>query len=352
MASETKVGLLAGLAFIICFAVILANRGQSQRHVSETVAAPVLDFERRAVTTDEVSFGRTAPPNSRVDDAVGRVGRRHAHQPQNGLANPERIIDGGYPGPTVSGSEIDWAPSERTPVESMVDTTRTDRAGPTADRGDSAGSALRTDSALTASQDTRDAAALEALLNRPGRTGAASEHQTGLTRTADRAPAENPRPVLVDDGRKTLANAADTRPGQSYTVKPGDTLTAIARRTLGSADRRNLDAILDANRAVLSDPDLVKVGMSLVIPAIGASMEGSARREASQGQESRLVSDRAQSTASIRWYQVRKNDRYASIAREQLGDAGRWQELYELNKDKFPDPDRIREGVRIKLPQR
>ena len=27
MARETKVGLLAGLAFIICFAVILANRG-------------------------------------------------------------------------------------------------------------------------------------------------------------------------------------------------------------------------------------------------------------------------------------------------------------------------------------
>ena len=28
MARETKVGLLAGLAFIICFAIILANRGR------------------------------------------------------------------------------------------------------------------------------------------------------------------------------------------------------------------------------------------------------------------------------------------------------------------------------------
>ncbi len=28
MASETKVGVVAGLAFIICFAVILANRGR------------------------------------------------------------------------------------------------------------------------------------------------------------------------------------------------------------------------------------------------------------------------------------------------------------------------------------
>ena len=30
MARETKVGLIAGLAFIICFAVILANRGQTR----------------------------------------------------------------------------------------------------------------------------------------------------------------------------------------------------------------------------------------------------------------------------------------------------------------------------------
>ena len=47
---------------------------------------------------------------------------------------------------------------------------------------------------------------------------------------------------------------------------------------------------------------------------------------------------------------MQKNDRYVSIAREQLGDASRWREIHELNKDKFPDPQRIREGVRIRLP--
>ena len=30
MARETKVGLLAGLAFILCFAIILANRGRQE----------------------------------------------------------------------------------------------------------------------------------------------------------------------------------------------------------------------------------------------------------------------------------------------------------------------------------
>jgi nucleoid-associated protein YgaU len=49
---------------------------------------------------------------------------------------------------------------------------------------------------------------------------------------------------------------------------------------------------------------------------------------------------------------VRKNDRYASIARDVLGDGNRWDEIYAMNKDKFPDPHRIREGVRIKVPVR
>ena len=53
---------------------------------------------------------------------------------------------------------------------------------------------------------------------------------------------------------------------------------------------------------------------------------------------------------TFRWYQIKKNDRYVSIAREQLGNGNRWKELYELNRDKFPDPQRIREGVRIRIP--
>jgi nucleoid-associated protein YgaU len=114
--------------------------------------------------------------------------------------------------------------------------------------------------------------------------------------------------------------------------------------------------IFEANRAVLSDPDMLPVDVELVLPPIAgttrstASGDGSA---AARGTPSaaRSVADRTNTrTGTFRWYQIRKNDRYISIAREQLGDANRWQEIYELNKDKFPDPQRIREGVRIKLP--
>jgi nucleoid-associated protein YgaU len=52
--------------------------------------------------------------------------------------------------------------------------------------------------------------------------------------------------------------------GQEYVVKPGDTLTGIARTTLGNAD---WEAIYEANRSVIGpNPAALKVGMKLSIP--------------------------------------------------------------------------------------
>jgi nucleoid-associated protein YgaU len=49
-----------------------------------------------------------------------------------------------------------------------------------------------------------------------------------------------------------------------HTVKSGDTLSAIAKKLLGSANRYT--EIFNANKDQLSDPDKIKVGQKLVIP--------------------------------------------------------------------------------------
>ena len=49
-----------------------------------------------------------------------------------------------------------------------------------------------------------------------------------------------------------------------YTVKSGDTLSAISKRFLGSANRY-MD-IFNVNKDQLSDPDKIKVGQTLTIP--------------------------------------------------------------------------------------
>ena len=58
--------------------------------------------------------------------------------------------------------------------------------------------------------------------------------------------------------------ATDTSVFGYYTVKSCDTLSAIAKRFLGGANRY-MD-IFNANKDQLSDPDKIKVGQKLVIP--------------------------------------------------------------------------------------
>ena len=65
---------------------------------------------------------------------------------------------------------------------------------------------------------------------------------------------------IVADITARSSSAAD----ESYTVKPGDTLSAIAKRLLGDANAYH--EIFEANRDQLSDPDKIKPGQVLRIP--------------------------------------------------------------------------------------
>jgi LysM repeat protein len=53
---------------------------------------------------------------------------------------------------------------------------------------------------------------------------------------------------------------------QVYEVKPGDTLSAIAQRFYGKASL--YPKIFEANRDILDNPDLIKVGQKLKIPKL------------------------------------------------------------------------------------
>ena len=53
---------------------------------------------------------------------------------------------------------------------------------------------------------------------------------------------------------------------KTYTVKPGDTLSAIAKEYLG--DAKEYMKIFNANKDQLSDPDMIKPGQVLKIPAM------------------------------------------------------------------------------------
>jgi outer membrane protein OmpA-like peptidoglycan-associated protein len=53
---------------------------------------------------------------------------------------------------------------------------------------------------------------------------------------------------------------------------------------------------------------------------------------------------------STKEYIVKKGDTLSKIAKEQYGKEGRWKYIYELNKDKIKDPNKLRPGQKILIP--
>jgi nucleoid-associated protein YgaU len=72
------------------------------------------------------------------------------------------------------------------------------------------------------------------------------------------------RKDIVADIQATGPSAAVVSNESTYTVRPGDTLSKIAKEKLG--DPSAYTAILNANRDQLSDPNKIKPGQVLKIP--------------------------------------------------------------------------------------
>lgn len=49
-------------------------------------------------------------------------------------------------------------------------------------------------------------------------------------------------------------------------------------------------------------------------------------------------------------YVVKSGDSLSKIAKHVYGDASRWPEIFEANKDTINDPDRIHPGQTLRLP--
>jgi len=58
----------------------------------------------------------------------------------------------------------------------------------------------------------------------------------------------------------------------------------------------------------------------------------------------------SEAKVSTKEYTIQKGDTLSKIAKEQLGAAHRWKYLYELNKDRIKDPDKLKVGQKIIIP--
>lgn len=55
--------------------------------------------------------------------------------------------------------------------------------------------------------------------------------------------------------------------------------------------------------------------------------------------------------AGGRTYTVKAGDTLSAIAKEHLGSAGAYMSIFEANRDQLTDPDKIKPGQKLKIPQ-
>lgn len=89
----------------------------------------------------------------------------------------------------------------------------------------------------------------------------AEERAAELSASAQPAPADL---TLADELAEMAKSKAKKAGARTYVMQAGDSLSSIAAAVYGDAGRWT--EIFEANRDVLSDPNLVRVGQELRIP--------------------------------------------------------------------------------------
>ncbi|MGA7840227.1 MAG: LysM peptidoglycan-binding domain-containing protein [Candidatus Acidiferrales bacterium] len=59
----------------------------------------------------------------------------------------------------------------------------------------------------------------------------------------------------------------------------------------------------------------------------------------------------APSTPAARTYTVQAGDNLSKISKQFYGDANKYMKIFEANKDKLADPDKVRAGIELIIPQ-
>jgi nucleoid-associated protein YgaU len=123
----------------------------------------------------------------------------------------------------------------------------------------------------------------------------------------------------------------------NYTVANGDSLWKIAVKQYGDSNiQEHVDAIIAANPSL--DADNLRIGTKLNLPAKQTSVNRLPAKEQAKLLDSGL-------------YEVKKGDTLSSIAKKQLGDANRWREIYDLNREHIADPSMLFTGTALRLPK-
>jgi nucleoid-associated protein YgaU len=132
---------------------------------------------------------------------------------------------------------------------------------------------------------------------------------------------------------------------RDYVVHRGDSLSLIALRELGDLERWT--EIYEVNSASIQDPNVIHPGQSLVLPESADSP--APRAEAPTPEDGSQAGEVPRATGPS--VVSKPGDTLRALAARHLGDAERWRELWELNREQLVAQTVLPPGTRIRLPE-
>jgi nucleoid-associated protein YgaU len=145
-------------------------------------------------------------------------------------------------------------------------------------------------------------------------------------------------PVVLQEPVAAPAGAATPA---TYVIRSGDTLGAIAKRTLGAESR--WEELVKLNPGL--DPKRLKIGSTI-------RLSGSAPAALAQPAPAPAVTAPATvaKPAAARTHTVKSGDTLGAIAKTYLGSATKADALFEANKDQLKSPDALKVGQVLRIP--
>jgi nucleoid-associated protein YgaU len=136
-------------------------------------------------------------------------------------------------------------------------------------------------------------------------------------------------------------------------VREGETLSEISRQYFG--DRTHSQAIYDANKDKMSSIHALRPGVRLVIPVKKAEATTAALPATDISvtvTPTTTSTTTAKTNATLVDYKIQEGETLSTIAEKVYGSKSAWQKLYALNKDRVPNPNRMKPGTVISVPQK
>lgn len=299
MTTDTKVGLVVGLAFIVVFAVVLSNRGERSE-----LAPPAIDF----AGIDEAIPLLSAETNPAMVDPFTEPTPRRAngdapdwYEP----ARPTRTVDAFSEHARPADADDSYEPMPSVPMSaSVAQRNETPRSAPIA--------------------------ATPRPIMSPARSTPRMEDETVAINIE-----QHDAPAGVE---------------KTHEIQSGDALSKIASAAYGSASPGIVKALAAYNG--LDDPGLIQKGQTIRIPPVELLINPGDRpapaRTAQNASRRAAIERPAANDAGV--YTVKAGDTLSRIARNELGQETRWTEILKLNRDRLKSPDRLTEGMKLRMP--